>query len=652
MKTYDERTESILKGVRREKASRRKKGIAVLSSVCCVVLILSLVLFMPLEPLTADAPTADEKREYSAVIGALRPLVRRETPFRNLFEKWFGDLGVSKPESEVIVGTGSSWSDDDLYSDMEDGGTQPPPTAGDPGESSNGTYEEVTDNQVEGVIEGDLIKRSDRYIYYFANRILGVYSIAGEGSELVGSYVFESDYDKDVQLLFARGEMFLSADCRTVLLVTPCIRGLEGTVKRMDTAVISLDVSDPASIAECGRIYVTGTLRSVRMTNGSLLLLTDYNLYERDRIDFDEPETFIPGYTVNGEEMLVSEGQIIIPETCSKTAYTTAFLIDGDSMTVTSSAAVLSCTETVYVSQDKIFIAEGRSRREEPEKNTAVVMTATEIAVLSYGEGTLSCLGSVQVDGTVNNQYAMDEKDGVLRVVTSVLENRYTETKDEQNKVNSFVINRTERFGNLVCIDLSTFAVVGQVKGFAPGETVESVRFDGDRVYVCTAEVVVFTDPVFVFDLLDLSNITWKDTGTIDGYSTSLIQLPNGFLLGIGFGEKSGVMKLEIYVETENALVPITAYEREVSTFSSEYKSYLIDRENGYFGVPYTVMDKNYVYHGRFVLLQFNGDTLSMVQDLEAEGVIGSTRAVLIDGYLYLFSNGVDQIFSVTAVGK
>ena len=28
------------------------------------------------------------------------------------------------------------------------------------------TYKEATDNQVEGVIEGDLIKRSDRYIYY------------------------------------------------------------------------------------------------------------------------------------------------------------------------------------------------------------------------------------------------------------------------------------------------------------------------------------------------------------------------------------------------------------------------------------------------------------------------------------------------------
>ena len=652
MKTYEERTESILKGVRREKASRRKKGIAGLASVCCVVLILSLVLFMPLEPLTADAPTADAKREYSAVIGALRPLVRRESPFRNLFEKWFGDLGVNKSESEVIVGTGSSWSDDDLYSDMEDGGTQPPPMAGDPGESSNGTYEEVTDNQVEGVIEGDLIKRSDRYIYYFANRILGVYSIAGEESSLVGSYTFESDYDKDVQLLFWGGEMFLSSDCRTVLLVTPCIRGLEGTTKRMDTAIISLDVSDPTAVTECGRIYASGSLRSVRMTDGSLLLLTDYNLYERDRIDFDEPETFIPGYTVNGEDTLIAEGQILIPEVCNRTVYTTAYLIDGDSMTVTSSAAVLSCTETVYVSRDKIFIAEGRSRREEPSKNTAVVTTATEIAVLSYGEGTLSCLGSVEVDGTVNNQYALDERDGVLRVVTSVLVNRYAEERDEQNKVTAFLTEQTERFCDLVCIDLETFEEIGAVKGFAPGETVESVRFDGDRAYVCTAEVVVFTDPVFVFDLSDITNITWKDTGTIDGYSTSLIQLPNGFLLGIGFGERAGIMKLEIYIETANALVPITAYEREVSTFSSEYKSYLIDRENGYFGVPYTEMDRNYVHHGRFVLLQFDGDTLSPVLDLEAEGVIASTRAVLIDGYLYLFSNGAEQEFSVTAVGK
>jgi uncharacterized secreted protein with C-terminal beta-propeller domain len=509
----------------------------------------------------------------------------------------------------------------------------------------------VTDNQVEGVIEGDLIKRSDRHIYYFANRMLGVYSIEGEASRLVGSYTFESDYGKDVQLMFGLGgEMFLSADCRTVTLITPCFRNADGKIKRQETAVIALDVSDPASISECSRIYVSGSLRSARLTNGSFLLMTDYRLYGQTDIDFGRPETFVPGYTVNGEEVLVSEGQILIPETCNKAEYSVVCMIDADTMSVTASAAVLSCTETVYVSADKIFIAEGRSRHEEPEKNTSVVTTATEIAVLSYGEGSLSCLGSVQVDGTVNNQYAMDEKDGVLRVVTSVQISRYAQTKDEMDRVTSFVLTETERFGNLVCIDLSTFAVVGQVKGFAPGETVESVRFDGDFAYVCTAEVVVFTDPVFVFDLTDLKNITWKDTGTIDGYSTSLIELPNGFLLGIGFGEKAGVMKLEIYAETEHALLPIAAYEREVSTFSTEYKSYLIDRENGYFGVPYTLMDAQYTHKGRFVLVHFNGEALTPVADLEALGVVASTRAVLIDGYLYLFSSGDGHHFAVTAV--
>ena len=58
------------------------------------------------------------------------------------------------------------------------------------GTSGAQSYEEATDNQVEGVIEGDLIKRSDRYIYYFDKMAscLYVYEIAGENTVKVGEF--------------------------------------------------------------------------------------------------------------------------------------------------------------------------------------------------------------------------------------------------------------------------------------------------------------------------------------------------------------------------------------------------------------------------------------------------------------------------------
>ena len=81
---------------------------------------------------------------------------------------------------------------------------------GKPGPNGTGKYEEVTDNQVEGVIEADLIKRSDKYIYYLCGDDLYVYTIDKNSSKCVGNRrinFLEGDGH------FYAQEMFLSEDC-------------------------------------------------------------------------------------------------------------------------------------------------------------------------------------------------------------------------------------------------------------------------------------------------------------------------------------------------------------------------------------------------------------------------------------------------------
>ena len=48
-------------------------------------------------------------------------------------------------------------------------------------------YVEVTDNQVSGVIEGDLFKRSETHIFYLFDGLLSIYEIDGEKTEAVSS---------------------------------------------------------------------------------------------------------------------------------------------------------------------------------------------------------------------------------------------------------------------------------------------------------------------------------------------------------------------------------------------------------------------------------------------------------------------------------
>ena len=80
-------------------------------------------------------------------------------------------------------------------------------------EDSSG-YVEVTDNQVEGVIEADLLKRTDEYLFYLSGDLI-VYSIEGKASKEINRY------DIPWAGAVSRGErtMFLSSDCTTITIL-------------------------------------------------------------------------------------------------------------------------------------------------------------------------------------------------------------------------------------------------------------------------------------------------------------------------------------------------------------------------------------------------------------------------------------------------
>ena len=257
----------------------------------------------------------------------------------------------------------------------------------------------------------------------------------------------------------------------------------------------------------------------------------------------------------------------------------------------------------------------------------------TQISCMGHGDSGLTPEGTFCVEGTVKNQYSMDEHGGIFRIVTAT-SRRGIVIHESGNKA----MNVVKRNAKLTCFKVGTWEQVAQVAQFAPdGETVESVRFDGNYAYVCTAVVVTLTDPVFFFDMTDLNNIVVKDTGTIDGYSSSLIQLNDGFLMGIGFDDQRN-LKVEIYEETDNGVASVCDIIYYVN-FASEYKAYYIDRENNLFGIP--------VQDG-YVLLHFDGYQLHQVAKAVTIGSLNETRGVVIDQYLYVFS---PKYFDVEKIG-
>ena len=625
MKTFDDRMRSILEKAKIENRKKTKRRVMAGTLISVFAIALVLVLFVPY---STALPSVEHyaSSPYYSVIQAMNKATYQPPQYRNTFSAILGTLGS-------IGYTGSAPTKD--FVDFS-GGTPEYVLGGtlmDESNASNdemGRYEEVTDNQVEGVIEGDLIKRSDKHIYYLSDSVLYIYSIDKAETKQVGRYslndfMSEMNYKEYNGIFYSSNvEMYLSQDCTTITIVMNTYSKSSDTV----TTLVSLDVSNPADITLNDHLLFTGSYISSRLVDDDLLLTYNFYAYSK-QIDFDDPMTFVPSYGTRDNMRPIDSENIVCPEDPSASRYTVVAKLDSKTLELKDTIALLSYSQQLYVSEDTIYATCAYTDQEETGINTYLSRTMTRVTGISYAGDELTVIGSTELEGSVLNQYSMDQYDGILRVATTTFHRTVKEYADGNTM--GVQTNSNGYNCNLYCISLSDWQVVGSVIGFAPeGEEVTSARFDGPNAYICTAEVIQLTDPVFFFDLSDPANITWTDTGTIDGYSSSLINFGD-YLLGVGVGQSRG-LKLEAYREENGAVVSLGIYERECS-FSGEYKSYLIDRENSLVGLPIDDWIEGERY---YMLLHFDGYKFHVLKQIRTNGSVTSQRAVIIDGWLYV----------------
>ncbi len=576
-------------------------------AACAAIAVMSVVLWLFI-PFRTTAPDVSRYSgsEYYELISTLNEMTFSPPIYKNNFERFV--LGVLRAEQKDIANA---------------------PGSAMPDSESEGNYIETTDNQVDGITEADLIKRSDKYIYYLGKNELRVYSIDGEDSQKIGSYTLPDTYNMRVQ------EFYLSKDCRTVTVFR--------TVKHDGsyvTEIVSLDVSSPESIILKNNIRLSGEYLSSRLVDGKLLVLTNY--FAKTKPNYGDESDFVPMIENNGEESYVSPDRIFIPEDAESSYggvnFVVVCMLDAATLEEKDMYSFFTYYSDAYVSNDSVYLARNYREKTPLGGNVYSRRVMSEIARLSYSDR-LEYIGSAHISGEILDRYSLDEKDGVLRAVTTVDERKTNETYEKDRLSAMYTIEST-RSASLFCIDRETMQTVASVERFAPeGESVRSVRFKGDEAYVCTA--IFVSDPVFYFDLSDINNITYKQTEEIEGFSTSLIDLGDGYLAGIGTSDGNS-LKIEVYREGESSVIPVCKYEVPNAEYSTEYRSYFIDREKGLIGlgVSFYNIDSEYisVYKDNYVLLHFNGETFTELVNTSLPGYNSHKRATLIDGVFYMFS--------------
>ena len=244
-----------------------------------LVTALNLVLFIPFNTNTPDVSEYADS-EYYSVIESLNALTFQKPKYKNNFQALMATLrSIGKAFDNGMGGAMAPGVADDAENNIA-------------GEDISQKYEEVTDNQVAGVIEGDIFKRSDKYIYYIVVNNLYVYSIEKEDSKRVFSCSLDRSQEEINGYYYTHDfEMYLSADCQTLTVIMPFYSmNKDGWVRSM-VEIGSLDVSDPANTKETKRITVTGGYLSSRVVDGQLMVMT--NMLVRNP-DFSDESTFLP----------------------------------------------------------------------------------------------------------------------------------------------------------------------------------------------------------------------------------------------------------------------------------------------------------------------------------------------------------------------
>ncbi|MES0875225.1 beta-propeller domain-containing protein [Sinimarinibacterium thermocellulolyticum] len=190
-----------------------------------------------------------------------------------------------------------------------------------------------------------------------------------------------------------------------------------------------------------------------------------------------------------------------------------SFDIDGSDHDI---AGVINNGYLVYASPQNLYLAQssfGWFFAPDQLEETVVYRLALS------DRGAPAYRGLAKFDGTINSSYQMSEYQGALRVaaiVRRLVEDRFT------------TVSRVSVF------DATADGVmprIGLVDALAPGETIQSTRFIGERGYVVTFRQV---DPLFAIDLSEPTAPRVASELKIPGFPSYLMPLGDELLLTIG----------------------------------------------------------------------------------------------------------------------
>jgi uncharacterized secreted protein with C-terminal beta-propeller domain len=532
-----ESTPDLDKGIRRAQRSTAAR-VAIPSAVAAAaVLIAGVAIALPRSG-NGGTPSGGEATAY-ALAGMLKPFDTCDTVlqyFKDQAPEYLIERarGVTSTDAGGAAERTTAVPQQGRAADSTDTTTQP---EGAPTHST-------TNVQEAGIDEPDIVKTDGNRIVAVAQSRVHLVGLDG------GSMTLRKTLpDTMVRNVFLSGERALVFSGQTAQSFQPGLQwaGQQAVLTMYDIS----NLGDPKLIAT---MTIDGDVLDARMMGTQVRVVTvaspdvdapspvytpDGEISEQSKDELraavakTNVDDWIPTYTLqDGAGAEVSKGRLV---ECANLAHAEAFSgLDtvalfafdmGSALQSRKTVGVIAGGQQIYASATSTYVSTTQwSSDGSPAKTSLHKFVTPQSGASTYK-------GSGEVPGTLLNQYAMSEYNGVLRVASTVSERRgWTNSRQ---LVEGVVTTLHEKGGEL--------RQLGQVGGLGrqDNESIRAVRFIEERGYVVTFRQ---TDPLYVLDLRNAAEPKVAGELKIPGYSGYLHPIGENLLLGVGqSGVDSGI---------------------------------------------------------------------------------------------------------------
>ncbi|MBR1483769.1 MAG: beta-propeller domain-containing protein [Ruminococcus sp.] len=492
-------------------------------------------------------------------------------------------------------------------------------TGGSAGGSSshNSTYVQHT-----GVDEADNVKTDGAYIYY-----LNTYS----GSPQIEIFRADGKNSKQVADITIDDERFLHefyVNNGHLVLLSTCYDDSDAC-----TEAQVYDIANPTEPKLLDSFRQSGSYTSSRMIGDTLYMVSTYSIWNEKNLPY------VCNDAATKDE--VPANCVYAVENPADTNYLVVSSVDtSGGAQVSNTKAVFGSAEDIYCNQEHLYITAGEFEPlvvdGEVWSSYAVRVNRTQLVKIDLTDN-LNVAATCYVSGAVNNQYSLDEYEGKLRVAT-------TSSQNGKDVNNLFVLDES-------------LALVGQVTGFAPDESIKAVRYIGTTAYVITYEQ---TDPLFVIDLSNPSQPDILGAVKISGFSTMLVPVDENTLLGIGYHtaeedytdlEVQEGIKLVTFDVSDKAnpkVLDTKIFKNYYSEVQYNPRALLVNSERGDYTIPYSTYfdDEGNEKDGGVINFKVQDGSIRIVDEYRSEifhekngRYAEAQRCVYIGNTIYILGN-------------